>query len=268
MVKYLLCFLAVAMLFTACSSSDSPTDNAEITLLTNAQNSVDNALYNIWSDADTIAMKTVANNYDETMTRDLFDTFLEKHSQILEVVYVDSNGVIRYVEPPEYKSAEGADISEQPQVIQLFETNHRIMSDVFMLVEGYTAIVIESPLQKNNKCVGSISPVFKPNEFIKHFSDSIVAGKVDDFFVMQTNGDIVYDIDPTQSGRNLFTDTLYQDYPELLTAGHKIVEEDSGHTTYSFLDKTKQSVVNKDLWWRTTNFYGTKWKYCIVKEKK
>lgn len=262
------CIIFLAYLIVACSSSDSPSDSNEIRLLENAKKSIDSLMYSIWDYGDSNAVKIVDANFNEQQIRTILNLTLARYYEIYEMAYVDSLGILKYIEPEIYQEAEGADISQQSHVIKLFETKKRVISRVFKLVEGYHAVVMESPIIKNNKCVGSVSPIFKPFMLIGSLLTEIKNNNVDDFFVMEDSGLLVYDTDETQIGRDVFTDSLYKPYPELITAANKILLSESGKTEYSFLDKEKNKTVRKDIWWHTSDYYGTKWKFCIVKERK
>jgi hypothetical protein len=268
MKKYIILLSVLAIVITGCSSESMPSDSREIRLLENAKKSIDSLLYSIWDYGDMNAVAIVNSDFDESVIRGILNSTLARYSEIYEMAYVDSLGILKYIEPEEYRSSEGIDISEQSHVIELFEKKKRVLSNIFQLVEGYHAIVMESPILKNDKCVGSVSPIFKPHKLIGDLTTEIQSIEVDDFWVMDMTGKIIYDTDETQIGRNIFTDTLYADFPTLHTATSIILAGESGKTEYSFLSKEKDKTVHKDVWWRTSDYYGTKWKFCIVRERK
>ncbi|MDT3739579.1 MAG: hypothetical protein RO257_08775 [Candidatus Kapabacteria bacterium] len=259
--------IIVILIIAGCSSSDSPSDSNEIRLLENAKVSIDSLLYAIWEQGDLSAGAIAAADFNEDVIRTLMKAALIKFSEIYEMAYVDSLGILKYIEPEEYRYSEGTDISSQSHVIKLFATKQRVLSNIFKLVEGYHAVVMESPILKDGKCKGSFSPIFKPHDLIGSLITEIHATGVDDFWVMDANALIIYDTDETQIGRNIYTDTLYKEFPTLHTATTVIIAGESGKTEYSFLSKEKNKVVYKDVWWRTSDYYGTKWKFCIVKER-
>ena len=82
---------------------------------------------------------------------------------------------------------------------------------------------------------------------------------------MQTDGRIIYDADPAQEGKMLFSDPVYSDYPQLLTLGHQISTDNSGYGTYQYY-KTLASadLVKKEGFWTTIGIYGTEWRLVIV----
>jgi hypothetical protein len=82
---------------------------------------------------------------------------------------------------------------------------------------------------------------------------------------MQKGGKILYDQDLGEIGLDLFTDPLYAGYPELLAAGRKMDEEDSGTAKYSFFKAGTRITVTKLIYWTTFELYGTEWKLVWVK---
>lgn len=267
-IIYILIILIIATFSNNCSSSDSPSDSDEIRMLENAKKSIDSLLTSIWDYGDLSANHIKEANFEEIAVRAALKSTLIRYSELFEMAYVDSNKILRYVEPGEFKDSEGADISYQEHVVKLFETKQRVLSNIFQLVEGYHAVVMETPIIRDDKCLGSVSPIFKPQDLIGSLITEIKNNPVDDFWVMDATGKIIYDTDSSQIGRVVFTDPLYADYPQLHTASNIIIAGESGKTQYSFLNKEKTKTVHKDVWWRTSDYYGTKWKFCIVKERK
>ncbi len=266
---FILSITFVSLILFSCSSTTEPAiENEYVELLKVSQNASDSAVAAIFEGLTKAGKNILTNNFDETKTRQELTYILQNYPTAIEVVYVDAKSIMTFVEPAVYKSSEGIDISTQEHQIQMLATKKNAMSGIFKLVEDFYAIVLAAPILDNGKYVGSVNIVIRPDLFISHYTDIYVKDKVDDFFVMETNGNILHDTDPTQTGRNLFTDSMYQPFPELLTAGNKIVNNDSGQTQYTFLDKTKNTTVTKDIWWRTSSYYGKIWKYSIVKERK
>ena len=261
-------FMLSIFLFVSCSSTTEPSAEDElVSILEQSKKSLDSAVTIIFDDASKAGTKILAGNYDESLIRSELKAILAKHSTVLEVVFVNDKSVMTYVEPSTYKSSEGVDISTQEHQIEMTTKNKNAMSGIFKLVENFYGVVIASPIINNGKYAGSVNVVIRPDYFISFYTDKYVKDKFDDSWVMETNGNILHDTDPTQTGRNLFTDSLYLPYPTLITAGNTIVNGDSGKTNYSFLDKSKNKNVTKDVWWRTSTFFNKVWKLSIVKER-
>ena len=86
-------------------------------------------------------------------------------------------------------------------------------------------------------------------------------------WVMQSNGTLIYDPDPDQQSKNLLTDTIYKDYPEVQEFARQIAEQPSGYGNYQYYDKDvadyDKQLVTKEAYWMTVGIYGTEWRLVI-----
>jgi hypothetical protein len=82
---------------------------------------------------------------------------------------------------------------------------------------------------------------------------------------MQTNGTLLYDPDPVQQGKNLFTDPIYVDYPTVQAFVHQVASEEAGYGTYQYHENTVAgNIVNKEAYWTTTGIYGAQWRLVLL----
>ncbi len=81
---------------------------------------------------------------------------------------------------------------------------------------------------------------------------------------MQTDGLIIYDSDPAQQWKNLFTDEAYANYPSLLALGQHMAAESSGYGTYSYTLNGTAQTAEKECYWTTVGAYGSQWRLIIV----
>ena len=70
-------------------------------------------------------------------------------------------------------------------------------------------------------------------------------------WAMREDGQIVYDEDPQQMGKHLFTDAMYERFPELRRFGVRMQEEPWGTGYYSFYDREGKRIVYKIAAWDT-----------------
>jgi hypothetical protein len=266
MIRKILLLLIISIAL-GCSKSSSPSESNEVKLLERTRASIDSLLYTIWDKAANSANIVIEQEFDEFKIRAELNSILGAFPQLFEAAYLDSSGTLKYIEPEVFKSSEGIDISSQPHIVKLFETNSRGLSNVFQLVEGKHGVVMLSPVLRAGKGIGAINTVFKPMVLISSLTDNIEQQGIDAFFVIDESGTTIYDTDEMQIGLNVFTDSLFLPFPELQAAALKVTSEESGVTQYSFLDNDKKKIVRKNLWWQTSNYYGTKWKFCIIKER-
>jgi hypothetical protein len=84
------------------------------------------------------------------------------------------------------------------------------------------------------------------------------------FFCMQSDGFIIYDVDPNDVGTNLFS-SYYADFPSLQALGWRMVNESTGYGTYSYYDSQQShQVVNKECYWTTVGAHSVTWRLIIV----
>ncbi|MBN1191782.1 MAG: cache domain-containing protein [Dehalococcoidales bacterium] len=193
--------------------------------------------------------------------RKILAGLLDKRPYAVDTCTVNRNGIIVAVEPDEYKIAEGADISDQEQVIRLFRTLKPVLSCNFRSVEGIEAADMEYPVfSTENGITGSVSVLLRPEVLIRDIVSRTEHGNFSVMF-MQPDGRIIYEMDADQIGRNTFVDPMYQDFPQLLELGREVSEKTSGTGYYRFMD----SAVNKEAIWDTFALHGAEWRIVLMR---
>ncbi len=188
------------------------------------------------------------------------------NSGFAEAVTISQQGTILAVEPSRYSSSEGANVSSQDVWIWFSKSKTPVLSQMYHLVEGYDAISLIHPvLSLTGKFEGALSASMEPGEFLGAIITSNVKGTPYNAWVMQEDGLILYDVDPSQVGLMLFSDPLYQPYPSLLDIGRKMVAERSGMGSYYFLNKEHNQNVTKDVYWTTVGLHGNEWRLAIIR---
>jgi branched-chain amino acid transport system substrate-binding protein len=182
-----------------------------------------------------------------------------------EFVYTSPEGIMEIIEPEEYYSYEGFDISSQPHVVKAFQTRQPVLSDAFMVVEGYQAAVTIHPMVRDNQLIGAISAVIMPETVLGRIIMPYLENMDFEMWVMEKSGLTLWDQDEEEIGLNLFTDPLYQDFPELLLAAQAIADGESGETSYSFFQAGMEQIVTKKTYWDTFYMQGNEWKIIWVK---
>ncbi len=170
-------------------------------------------------------------------------------------------GKIVTAEPAVFRNSEGTDISKNNATIRLMQTRSPIFSPIFRLVEGYDASIISYPVfSASGQFIGAIGAIIKPVELL----GSIIAPRLLEtnysVTVIQTDGLSLYDSDPSQVGKNLFDDPMYQSYPQLLALGKNVVAERSGMGSYIFLNKEHDRNVTKEVYWTSVGLHGNEWR--------
>lgn len=188
-------------------------------------------------------------------------------SYVIDAAFIDDKGVMKLIEPDPYRKHEGADISRQEAIVKMRKEKQPRMGSLFLSVEGIRAVDIEFPVFTEKKGLrGSLSLLVRPEELLRAMAAPVEGASRVNCWVMQRDGLILYETDPTQIGRNLFTDPLYQAYPALIALGRQTVEKREGKGFYSFLLHGSQQIVRKHAAWRTVRFFGKDWIVVVYRE--
>lgn len=179
----------------------------------------------------------------------------------IDCAAIDDKGVMVTIEPAPYRRFEGISIAQQEQFIRMLQARKPLLSSVFMTVEGVAAIDVEYPITRpNGEFIGAVSLLFKPERLLAATILPVTKGVPMDIWAMETDGQILYDVDSRQIGLNLFTAPLYQPYPSLLALGQQIAREPAGSGVYNFLERTGKKVIAKRTYWQTVSLYETPWR--------
>ena len=188
---------------------------------------------------------------------------------VIDAAFINAKGIMTIIEPDKYKMYEGTDISNQEAIILIKRNKKPFMSNVFDSVEGIKAIDIEYPVfSADGKFLGSLSLLVEQDKFIRNIISPIEKELGIKCWVMQKDGIIIYETDPTQIGLNLFSDPLYRDYHELVALGKRMVKEKDGTGYYTFLIHGTDKVIKKQAAWKTIRFFDNDWIIVAYREIK
>ncbi len=197
--------------------------------------------------------------------RNILQGLLTRQSFIVDCCIVDTNGIMIVVEPEEFKSFEGSDISDQAHVKKIHQTHKPIMSNAFIVVEGFQAVVIQYPIFSGvNELIGSLSMLIRPDSMLVDIIKPIIKGVPVNIWGMQKDGIILYDRNEEEIGKNLFTDEMYKPYGNLLALGEEIIANDNGYGSYIFLSDTMIEPIEKLCFWETVGLYDMQWKLVLT----
>jgi hypothetical protein len=204
----------------------------------------------------------------ETEIRKLLQSCNAGRPYVVDSTFIDNKGLMRFIDPPQYRKYEGSDISKQEAVIKMLKTNKPRMGNAFVSVEGIKSIDIEYPVfSKGKQFLGSVSMLIKHDELIRSVATTVEKELGVNCMVMQKDGLILYEADPTQAGVNMFTDPLFKDFPELIALGKRVIKEKEGKGFYSFTTPGTKNVVRKRAVWKTIHFLNNDWIVVAYKEE-
>ncbi len=187
--------------------------------------------------------------------------------EVIDCAAVDAKGIMVTVEPGEYKSVEGEDISSQEQVIEIQRTKQPVLSEVFRSVEGFDAADMEYPVfSSDGQFAGAVSVLLRPEFILASVINPALEDLAVEAWLMQKDGRILYDQDHEEIGRMLFENPLYRPFPSLLEIGRKIASDEAGKGSYEFLNRRLEKQVKKETFWTSVGIHGTQWRLVVTKQ--
>ena len=184
---------------------------------------------------------------------------------IVDCTVSDANGTILAAEPAAYRGIEGAEIGGQAHVRHILATKRPMMSEMITVAEDIPATVIIAPIFTNeSRFTGFASIVFRPETLIAGVAGPAENGTPYQVMVIQTDGRVLYDTDPTQIGKMTFEDPLYADYPDLLDVARRVTGERYGTAAYEFAADGGQAV-KKEVAWTTAGLHGVEWRVAVIR---
>lgn len=197
--------------------------------------------------------------------RKLLSAFYNANPDVLDASFVDDKGILRQIEPPEYKNLENADIGKREHVIAMLKTRKPVLSAGFSSFEGFLAVDLSRPVfDERQNFIGSISAFMRPELLIVPLLKRSVVPADHELWIMQTDGKIIFDQDREEIGRMLFSDPLYSNYASLLDLGRKIAAAPTGKGSYIFLAPGTQNKVIKNMVWQTVSLHGREWRVVLA----
>ncbi|HOP46611.1 MAG TPA: hypothetical protein PK874_03015 [Desulfobacteraceae bacterium] len=186
---------------------------------------------------------------------------------VFDSAFIDSKGIIRFIEPEQYRQHEGADISDQDVVVNVQNTKKPCMGSLFVSVEGIKSVDIAYPVfSKESQHIGSVSMLVNQDKLIRSVAAAVEKELDVRSWAMQKDGTLLYETDSARTGLNLFTAPLYDGYPELKELGRRMMKESEGVGFYTFILHGTKEPVKKRAVWRTVRFFNNDWIISVYKK--
>lgn len=210
-------------------------------------------------------IKEADNNLkNESEIRELLQVLTEENPDIVEAGFVTKKGILAYIEPAAYRNFENEDISKQKHVIALRKDPIPVFSSGFMSVEGFLCVDLAHPVfDGRGELLGSVSVLIRPELLIDPLLEKSQIPEDYELWIMQTDGLMIYDKDPEEIGKMLFSDPAYAKYESLLDLGKKIAAEPEGEGSYIFLAYGSTEKTIKEVIWKTIRIQDREWRVVL-----
>jgi hypothetical protein len=186
----------------------------------------------------------------------------------VDTVTISPEGRIAAVMPEEYWGAVGVEVGNESHNQQALKERRPLMTPVFPAAEGFDAVSIRRPVWNGTGAfLGLATVLLNPSQMLAEHADRALAGTNFTAWAMQTDGLLIYDRDSGELvGRNLITDPVFADYPELVALAMRMTVESSGTGTYTITPTGVSSPVTREAVWATTGLHGTEWRLLVARE--
>ena len=276
--KLAVTILAVALIISLCANiffatqieldNQKTGDKAKIDMtvtLTQAQVSIDTEIERIGESLIYASeqLSTAGILGDQTDT--ILSALAANSSFIINAATENLDNTIVAAEPANWSYIEGRNVGEQTYLNPNPDGEITpVMTPVVPLQSDTMGNILAAPIFNTDKeMIGTISVIFDPQTLINASISATMADKPYELIGMQLDGLMIYDSDPTQQWRNMFTDPAYASFTELLALCRHVVGESSGYGTYTFNLIGSSEIVQKECYWITVNAYGQEWRLAL-----
>jgi sensor domain-cotaining protein len=169
------------------------------------------------------------------------------------------------VEPAKFQQSKNHKIDKTAHMQRVLSSKQPAMSQAFKTSMGFVAVDARVPvLTADGRLLGSVGALIKPRILLARVIDPQSVIMPDELWAMDRQGRILFDSNPEEIGRNLFTDPMYQPYAGLRAMGKKMAASAQGLGFYKFLGKNLKQAVNKRCIWTSVGLFGTYWRLVYI----
>lgn len=261
-IKSLLFTLLIFVTIISCKKDKDSTPDKLGIVTENIQKSLDSLNTKLVNTATALA----AAGADSATARAKLQQLYSEVHYAKEVAYITPQGVMQVIEPPAYYQYQGYSFSSDAAMMTIINNHQADFASWFYAIEGFGAVADIHSVYSGTNTLGAIELLFNPWPYLKSFITPMVSAPKE-IFVLEKSGNIIFDIDLQDSAKNVFTDPYYNSFPDFVIACHKIVQEESGETSYTFYQTGTSTPVTKKAWWKTITLHNNAWKIVWSEEK-
>lgn len=174
------------------------------------------------------AAATLRAGAELSATGPLLDSLQQRYPRVESFATTRAPGRIVAVAPAKYRQAVGADTSPLEHNRLVLERGVPILSRVYQAPEGFAAVTLVVPIKQGKSIPGFISVRLKAAEFLGGLLAAGAQSATRMVWVVQDDGLILYDTDPSEIGLNLFREERFAQIPELRQLSQQISQQDAG----------------------------------------
>lgn len=213
-------------------------------------------LFYLSNDPTVISLNSDGKNQLESLLRVL-------KNEIAGITRTDENGSIIFTTPNNAKSI-GADISKQKHMVNILANHKPVISDVFLAVQGFQAIVIHYPILSNGKYKGSIAFLLNFERIASEILDDLSDGTLTRTWLISAEGTELYCFNKDHIGKSAFetsgSSVKQKELAKLMMTGKE------GKETFVFKDMLN-GEINALVYFLPIKLNDTFWSLAIASSK-
>lgn len=184
---------------------------------------------------------------------------------LIDISTYGPNGIILAVEPEQYRSFEGTDVSGYAETQKLLTYKMPVMTNAFFATEGAWGALYACPIfDQDGVFIGAVSVLFDVAHLMNGVLPQLSVGTPFTWWSMQMNGTEIYDTHLETIGDNLLTDPEMAPFTQLRAMCWRMVNETCGYGTYSSASMTGAAVLNKECYWVSVGSEGIQWRLVLT----
>ncbi len=237
-----------------------------LTVLTDLQGRVNRELGDLDTVAGIAARDLGTAGLSGPAADEILDAVLNQNEVVRTAITISRNGTVMAARPDSASGLIGSNLSYQSIVTKTFASRQPVLNGFVPLAEGGFAGLLEYPVfDDTGMMVGIASLSFQPVDLVRPAAQGVMEDTSFTVMVLQPDGEILYDPDPGEIGRNTLTDPLYTGFPEIQEVTRLASGNWSGSGTYLFAATGSNTIVKKETFWTTTGIHGTEWRLFIIR---
>ncbi len=188
---------------------------------------------------------------------------------VVDVVTINTQGVVVAVQPDSFKDAVGRDIGAQPHIARLLQDRKPVLGKLFGAVEGAPRVVaLARPVwDAQSNFIGAVSLLFEPAKLVAGALAQYPESKRYQCYVYQTDGVILYNVDTAQVGRSAFMDWRFKQFPKMGTVVRQVIREPRGQAgPYEYMGSETKYKSWRMNYWTSINLHDSAWRVGYTQE--
>jgi hypothetical protein len=245
--------LALLLILTGCTSSVSQEEQLKATTL-QIQQTVQTELDNLDDDVSAAASQLSGTGLSGPEAKQILNGLCGKYPYIIDFATADTAGNMVTVAPDAYSNYEGTYIATENMTAPA-------LSPMMRAVEGMDSVSLLRPIfSDKGDYMGTLSALFIPETFLAIGAAPALKGTGIVLNVMQLDGLNIYDSEGVDAGKNLLIDPAFQPYKELVELGNRMVAQESGSGSYTYISHATGKPVKKLAFWASVGLHDTAWR--------